>query len=55
MEMLEAHEKVWREIQQKQDVETAPQEPKPRPRKPRKMKIAQAPKDELERYAVPAV
>ena len=55
MEMLEAHQKVWREIQQKRDIEIVPQEVKPQSRKRRKMKMPQAPKNELERYAVPAV
>jgi glycosyltransferase involved in cell wall biosynthesis len=55
MEMLEAHQKVWREIQQKRDIEVVPQEVKPQLRKRRKMKMPQAPKNELERYAVPAV
>lgn len=54
MEMLEAHQNVWREIQQKRDIEIVPQEVKPQSRKRRKMKM-QAPKNELERYAVPAV
>jgi glycosyltransferase involved in cell wall biosynthesis len=55
MEMLEAHQKVWREIQQKRDIEIVPQDVKPQSRKRRKMKMPQALKDELERYAVPAV
>jgi glycosyltransferase involved in cell wall biosynthesis len=55
VEMLEAHQKVWREIQQKSDIEIVPQDVKPQSRKRRKMKMPQAPKNELERYAVPAV
>jgi glycosyltransferase involved in cell wall biosynthesis len=55
MEMLEAHECVWKELQQKRGADVAHQALKPQPRKRRKMKAAQASKDELERYAVPAI
>jgi glycosyltransferase involved in cell wall biosynthesis len=55
MEMLEAHQKVWREIQQKREIEIVPQVVKPQSRKRRKMKMPQGPENESERYAVPAV
>ena len=55
MEMIEAHESVWRELWEKRDVDRMPQALKPQSRKRRKMKIAEASKDELQRYAIPAV
>jgi glycosyltransferase involved in cell wall biosynthesis len=55
MEMIEAHESVWRELWEKRDVDRMPQALKPQSRKRRKMKITEASKDELQRYAIPAV
>lgn len=55
MDMLDAHESVWKELSQKRDVEKMPKALQSQPHKRKKAKDSLARKDELERHTMPAL